>query len=236
MVRETVDNVGKPVIKRVIRKTVKEAEPEPVTKLNPDSDDELETPNVFVTPGGSRKRRDVSPETVDAEFTELCSVIELEIERLRELKDKNNGRQPGGGIKVLRTILKRTKQLQNDVRRVARKKRAFRQGINNSGFSKPTLITDTMADFLGIERGSYISRVDCTKGLHKYIIDHNLQNPENRREIMPNRELTKLLQYDKRPVDENGTGGHGPLYYYTIQKLIQQHFIKETPSETPADS
>jgi chromatin remodeling complex protein RSC6 len=226
-------NNSKPVVKRVIRRVVKKA-PEPVTPVD-DTELETETPEtpaeVIMTPGGTRKRREVTPETVDNAFIELCVYIEAEIGRQRDLKEKNGGRAPpGGSIKFLRSSLKRTKQLQGDVRRVARKKRATRQGNNNSGFLKKALITDAMADFLGVDHGTVMSRVDCTKRLHAYIIENDLQNPENRREIRPDNDLAKLLKHNKKSVD---AGGHGPLFYYVMQKLIQQHFIKDTPAETP---
>lgn len=194
---------------------------EPVTPI------ELDTPSeIIVTPGGTRKRRVVSPETINDAFAELTEMIETEITQQRELKDKNGGLTVpgGGGIKFLRSTLKRTKQLQGDVKRVSKKKRAVRQGGNKSGFMKEVPISDEMAKFLGVEKGSIMSRVECTKGLHAYIIEHDLQNPDNRREIKPDRKLATLLKYDKRPVESDG---HGPLFYYVMQKLIQQHFIKE---------
>lgn len=206
-------------VKRVVRKVKKAAEP--VTPVEPETPSE-----VIVTPGGTRKRREVTPETVDAAFVDLCEFIDGEISRQRELREKNGGRAATGGIKFLRSALKRTKQLQGDVRRVARKKRTTRTGNKNSGFMKEAPITDEMADFLGVDRGSKMSRVACTKRLHAYITEHNLQNPENRREIQPDKKLAKLLHYNKKSKE---AGGHGPLFYYVMQKLIQQHFIKETP-------
>ncbi len=229
---------GPKTIKRVVRRVVKKV-PEPVTPVEEivevtEPPETPETPaEIIVTPGGTRKRREVTPETVDQCFVDLCEFINGEIERQRELKDKNGGRPvPGGSIKFLRSALKRTKQLQGDVRRVAKKKRATRQGNNNSGFMKETPITDEMADFLDLEHGSKISRVACTKGLHAYIIEHDLQNPDNRREIVPNDALGDLLRHDERPINKENPekGGDGPLYYYIMQKLIQQHFIKESVS------
>ena len=215
----------KPVVRRVVRRIVKK----PVELVTPIEPETPETPVEFITtPGGTRKRREVTPETVDGAFNELCAFIEAEIVRQRDLKEKNGGRAtPGGGIKFLRSSLKRTKQLQNDVRRVAKKKRATRPGSSNSGFMKVAPISDEMAKFLGMESGSAMSRVECTRQLHAYIMKHGLQNPENRREIRPDRALSILLKHNKKAVDQ---GGHGPMFYYTIQKLIQQHFIKDTPA------
>jgi len=206
-------------VTRVVRRVVKKAEP--VTKVETPVE---QTPaEEIVTPGGTRKRREVNAETVDQTFADLSTRLEEEISRQRELKEKNN-RTAGGSIKFLRSALKNVRQLQADVRKVARKKREKRQGNANSGFMKQARISDEMADFLSLDHGSTLSRVECTKKLHEYILEHNLQNPENRREILADKPLTKLLKYNKKSVED---GGHGPLYYYVMQKLIQQHFLKD---------
>ena len=74
-----------------------------------------------------------------------------------------------------------------------------------------------MADFLDVERGVRMSRVACTKILHAYILANNLANPENKREIRPDLQLAEMLNYDK--------ARDGKLYYYSMQRLIQPHFM-----------
>ena len=220
---ETSDTTEEKKAVRVVRRVVKK---EPVTPVGETPVGETpvgETPAE--TPGGTRKRREVTAESVDETFTELVSNLEEEVVRQRDMKEKNP-RFTGSNIKALRSALKAVKQLQTDVRRIARKKRATRQGNNKSGFMKEAAISDAMADFLGVDHGSMMSRVECTKRLHAYILENNLQNPENRREIVADKGLTKLLKYNKKSVSE---GGHGPLFYYVMQKLIQEHFIKDTP-------
>ena len=49
------------------------------------------------------------------------------------------------------------------------------------GLSAPKEITDALAAFLG--KGKLISRTEIVKMLWEYIREHNLQNPENKREI-----------------------------------------------------
>jgi chromatin remodeling complex protein RSC6 len=217
MIRESVatrkkipvkENEVKKPVRRVLRRIPvsseeTEHEPEPVTPM-------------ITTPGGTRKRREVNAETIDAAFSELCEYIEGEIARQKEIPKDN---KHVGNLKFLKSSLKKTRTVQRDVRRVVHKKRATRVGNNNSGFMKETTITDEMADFLNVEHGTKMSRVECTKKLHSYIKEHDLQNPENRREIRPDSALAKLLRFNKKE--------HGPLMYYIMQKLIQQHFIKE---------
>ncbi len=95
---------------------------------------------------------------------------------------------------------------------------AFRHSVDwkPNVFSRPRLISDEIADLLGVDHGSTLSRAECTKRLAAYIKEHNLQNPENRRQILLDEKLAKILRYDVT---------QGPCYYYTLQKLITPHLL-----------
>ena len=170
------------------------------------------------TPGGTRKRREVTPESIAKNFEDL--IIGLKGEIATQTENKKQGK-PTGNTKFLRGALKTTEQLSKDV---LKKKKGARKGGNNSGFMQDAVISDAMATFLGVPQGTKMSRVECTKKLQLYILANSLQNPNNRRELLPDKKLTALLGYNKKPVEQ---GGHGPLYYYIIQKLIQQHFTSD---------
>jgi len=48
-----------------------------------------------------------------------------------------------------------------------------------SGLTKKTVYTDKLlAAILGVAEGSRVSYADLTRGLHKYIKDHDLKNPQ----------------------------------------------------------
>jgi chromatin remodeling complex protein RSC6 len=187
---------------------------QPQLELVTPIEDILDSPSI-TTPGGTRVRRQVTPLTVDNSFTSLCSMFETEISRQ---KDKDPGNKQL--LSLLRNALKQSRQLQNDVKRTIKNNKTTRNA-KNSGFMKESAISEELRSFLKLSSET-LSRVECTKLLHKYILAHSLQNPENRREIFPDKALTKLLKYDKRTIE---MGGHGPMYYYTLQKLIQQHFV-----------
>jgi chromatin remodeling complex protein RSC6 len=85
-----------------------------------------------------------------------------------------------------------------------------------SGFRKPALITDELATFLELPSGEKLARTEVTKKITEYIHNNNLQDPENGRTILPNKELSKLLNYS----------GEGELTYFNLQKYIKHLFIK----------
>jgi len=198
---------------------VKAPEPEPETET-PVTEVTAVTPPPTETP--ARERRDVTAESVDTEFTNLITAIQEEC---------NNSK----ATKFLRGVNKRLVVLQRDTRKIAKQKRKTgeRTPNPNSAFVKLQKISDELADFLGLEHGTELSRTDVTKRLHQYIVDNNLQNDKNKREIVPNKALAKLLGYKQKDcVDPtpnkrgDAKNPEGQLYYWVMQQLIQKHFIK----------
>ena len=81
-----------------------------------------------------------------------------------------------------------------------------------------------MAKFTGWNATELKSRVDVTKYLCNYIKEHNLQNPEDKRQIIPDAKLAKLIKYDSKKENE-------PLRYYSLQRFLKPHFLKDTTVE-----
>ena len=97
------------------------------------------------------------------------------------------------------------------------KKRSTRKNNNNSGFLKPVPISKEMAKFTGWSADEPRSRVDVTKYICNYIKENDLQNPEDRRQILADSKLRKLLKYDPESATQ-------PLTYFHIQSLMKNHF------------
>ena len=85
-----------------------------------------------------------------------------------------------------------------------------------SGFAKPALISNELCSFLGVESGTEMARTEVTKHLTTYIKEHNLQDQENKRKILPDSALQKLLNVS--PSDE--------VTYFNLQKFMKVHFPK----------
>ena len=83
-----------------------------------------------------------------------------------------------------------------------------------SGFAKPSPISQELCDFLGKEAGSELARTEVTKHLTTYIKEHNLQAPEDKRKILPDAKLKKLLKVPKG--DE--------ITYFNLQRYLKPHF------------
>lgn len=225
---KSAEKPEKKVVKKVVRrkKVAKEATPEPAP--------EEETPIVeeVVTPGGSRKRREVTVESVDSDFDSVIKALDDELNRQREAKEANGGKTPqGAGVKFIRSLAKSVKQLQSDTRRISKKKRQTRAGNSNSGFNKEVEITDEFAKFCGVKPGTLMCRTAGTRKIQAYITEKGLQNKEYRREILPDETLTKLLGYNAKN-EKTEKNPEGKLFYFTVQKLMQKHFKKASAEKT----
>ena len=86
-----------------------------------------------------------------------------------------------------------------------------------TGIMSPVEITEELCVFLELPKGSKIARCQVTKKIAEYIKKHELQNPENKRQILPDEKLKKLLNPSKYFV----------LTYFNIQTLLKPHFIKK---------
>ena len=86
-----------------------------------------------------------------------------------------------------------------------------------SGFNKPGPLSKELCKFLGVDGKTEMSRPEVTKEITAYIKKHTLQNEANKREILPDKKLGKLLS---GPTD--GTS----LTFFNLQKYIKHHFPK----------
>jgi chromatin remodeling complex protein RSC6 len=119
------------------------------------------------------------------------------------------GKELQGLVKVLS---KEYEKQQKIIEKVQKK----RQNAKNSpsGFAKPNKISDELCDFIGEPRGTEKSRTDITRFINAYIKEHTLNKPENKRFILPDEKLRKILN-----VKENEE-----INYFILQKLISHHF------------
>lgn len=96
------------------------------------------------------------------------------------------------------------------------KDKAKREKAKNtkSGFTRPCKISSEMCDFIGVSHDTEMSRTDVTRHINKYVREKELHNPVNRRIILPDEKLKKLLKVTDSDV----------VTFFQLQKLISPHF------------
>ena len=102
-----------------------------------------------------------------------------------------------------------------------KKKRKASSKINKNGpkhgIAAPSVISKELADFFDKNPEEMMARTEAVSKLNEYILKNNLQNPENKREIILDDALVNLL---KPPTD------FGPVTYFSLGKLVGIHFPK----------
>jgi hypothetical protein len=130
-------------------------------------------------------------------------------------------------IKDIQTNLKVLSKEYDKQQKIIEKAQKKRQNAKNSpsGFAKPNKISDELCDFIGVPHGTEKSRTDITRLINAYVKEHNLNKPENKRFILPDDKLKKILN----------VGDSEEINYFILQKLISHHF-PASASKTAAKS
>lgn len=213
---------------------------EQVEEVNDEDEDEIidEIKNT---------KRTVTKELVLEEIKAVIALTEKELSRLMKSMEKNKS------TRILRAINKRLTIIEKHVPKIKRQTKPRVVDPNKPHqFEIPLPISNELADFAGVKRGSKLSREDVMCMLSTYIhfdeakekmakwkhlntTGRDLRNPSDKRIINPDAKLSKLLKYAQYCKDVGETKittrkgevvVDNALHYYTIMKLIQPHFIK----------
>ena len=117
------------------------------------------------------------------------------------------------------------RQLTRDLKAAAKLSQKRKRKSGNrapSGFVKPTLISNELAAFLGKPEGTEMARTEVTREINAYIRQHQLQDKDNGRKIIPDTKLKSLLKIKKGE----------ELTYFNLQKYMSPHFAKASDKVT----
>ena len=221
-----------PKVKAVRKAAPKAAEPEPAPVAEPTPAAEpspVETPAAQETESPSfRQRLEV---LIQAQQSHML-VLKAQVQELRKLQREHD-------------------QLVKDASRKNKKKklqRDFTKPRRATGFAEPVVVSDELYSFLvktkatmkdpsftptsqeeqanwprvAVKAGVPVARTDVTSHISRYIKEHNLQNPNERREIVPDAALKKIFS---EPVEASKSDASKKVYtYLKLQKYVNHHF------------
>jgi upstream activation factor subunit UAF30 len=198
----------------------KKAEAEAEAEAEPEVAAEVEAPAAEEKSKTEAKAEVKAPsETAELETlqTETNAMFKEVLESVGEKRDV---------VKVIltavrnlqRQVNKERKETAKVVKKLQKGQRKKRRGGNKApgGFTKPTPLSEPMCGFLTVESGTELPRTEVTRRINQYVKDHNLQNPENKKIILPDANLKKLLYLSDD--DE--------LTYFNLQSFMKIHFLK----------
>jgi chromatin remodeling complex protein RSC6 len=95
-------------------------------------------------------------------------------------------------------------------------KKAWEARRANNAFLKPRGLSSELCSFMRIPAGSQRSQTEVTKFVSTYVKEHNCFDPANKRRILPDGALSKLLK-----VTDKDT-----VTYLNLQSFLKAHFLK----------
>ena len=138
------------------------------------------------------------------EFTSLVQMADDILKMARDFKVRLS--------KLEKSVSREHKQLEKKVR--GKRRRVPNPDAPPSGFAKPGPVSDELRKFLNLGKGELIARTEVTKAINAYCKEHKLQNESDKRKILPDTHLRKLLKMKKN--DE--------LTFFNLQTYLKVHF------------
>ena len=97
-----------------------------------------------------------------------------------------------------------------------KKKANSNKGVpHQSGIAKPGYISKELCTFIGVTNDTKMARTEVIKYINKYIKDNQLQDATNKKVIVPDEKLRKLLQSDPKK---------DQVTYFNLQTYMKPHY------------
>jgi len=138
------------------------------------------------------------------EFAELAKMADSFIAMARSFKQEVQ--------KLEKRVHKEHKALAKKAR--GKRRRQADPNAPPSGFAKPGPVSDELRKFLKLGKEDLIARTEVTKAINAYCKAHDLQNVSDKRKILADAPLRKLLKLNKS--DE--------LTFFNLQTYLKVHF------------
>ena len=138
------------------------------------------------------------------EFAELAKMADSFIAMARSFKQEVQ--------KLEKRVHKEHKALAKKAR--GKRRRQADPNAPPSGFAKPGPVSDELRKFLKLGKDELIARTEVTKAINAYCKSHDLQNVSDKRKILADAPLRKLLKLNKS--DE--------LTFFNLQTYLKVHF------------
>jgi chromatin remodeling complex protein RSC6 len=147
-------------------------------------------------------------------------------DRLKEIQSRVSGELK----EVIREALAAAKSAAREVKAAGKKRRVKKDVADmtpeekviwearraNNAFLKPRPLSPELCAFLGVPAGSQRSQTEVTKHVSQYVKAHGCFDPSNKRRIIPDGSLSKLLKVTDKDA----------VTYLNLQSFLKVHFLK----------
>ena len=148
----------------------------------------------------------------------LCKEVGEGIDKLLEsLSEDLDNDKFGAADKLVKKYFKELVKLGAKTKKLQKKPATEGAKNSQSGFSKPMRVSAEMANFAGWNPAELKSRNEVNKAMCEYIKSHELQSPNDKRNIIPDAKLAGILRYNSEV----------PLTFASMQKYFGHLFLKD---------
>ena len=159
------------------------------------------------------------------ENTETEISVEKEISAVDNMFQKLQNQFTNSQL-ILKTLQNNLKILHKEVlkerkdmsKKISKNKKKIKKKNNSSGLNCPVNVSKDLSDFLGLENEDIkISRTQVTTEVIKYIKLNELQDPENKKNIILDEKLKKIIE----PYMKDGD----IVQFFNLQTYLKYHFL-----------
>lgn len=204
--------------KKVSKKVVKEESKKQVEEVPTLKQEEVptlkqeEVPTEVPTPKQGGTEKQPKEETTEEEVSNPVSVY---VNKLNNYVDRISAMNKE--LKEMVSIGKTLEKDFNNIVKVLSKKNKKTSDRPKSGFAMPSLLSNELYEFMKIPHGELVHRTDVTRRLNEYIKSNELRREDNKRFIIPDATLQKILR--SKNDDE--------VTYFNLQHYLKHHYVKE---------
>ena len=204
-----------------------------------------ETPAKSVASSSTKKNAKKVTTVVEEPKVEVASSVpdytqaETENTNTETAVNDNLGKQFEGIIQTLSTFRQSITALQTQIRGLEKSVRKEMKSLQKeaaknrnkgnrrpSGFAKPSKVSAELCTFMKKDAGTEIARTEVTQYLIQYIKDNGLQFEGNKKIIVPDATLKKLLSVKEGE----------EVTYFNLQRLMNKHFVKSSGTSVSASA
>jgi len=192
---------------------------------------ETEEEQRQVTAGSSADTEEAAPQQQEEASAE--ETLEQKLTGFKDLVAKQIQANQAFAKSVTASLKALEKKINATVKAASqgkKKQKGAKRANASGGLSGLAKLSDQLCEFLGVPKGTEMSRTQATSHIYEYIKTNDLRRPDNKRIIQPDAKLHKILCLDERKEGEN-------IEYFNIARFIKHNFSRVDPKpaeETPA--
>jgi upstream activation factor subunit UAF30 len=111
------------------------------------------------------------------------------------------------------------KKMARQLKKVVKEQEPADKPKRANGFAKPLKMSPELCNFLGVSEDTEMARTEVTKAITEYVKKHNLQNPDNKRELILDDKLKSILKPDNDVT----------VTFFNLQRWVSPHYKKSVP-------